>query len=109
VFISVGIAGRYFILKNKMYMQNIYFVMINVKKKIIRKKLIIVGGEKRKGVSKIKAKQITYEKVKSSNFNNEKIGIVVEIEDGETATEVLEKAKKFVQRQFGEIDKDFPF
>jgi len=54
------------------------------------------------------AKQITYERVKSCNFNNEKIGIVLEIETGETATDVLAKAKEFVKKQFGE-DKDFSF
>ena len=63
----------------------------------------------------MKAKQITYERVKSYNFNNEKIGIVMEVEDNEKAEEVLEKAKMFVQKQFGETimvevkDKDFEF
>jgi len=63
----------------------------------------------------MKAKQITYERVKSCNFNNEKIGIVLDIEDGEKAGEVLEKAKIFVKKQFGEVvmieakDDDIPF
>jgi len=63
----------------------------------------------------MRAKQITYERVKSCNFNNEKIGIVLEVEDNEKAEEVLEKAKIFVQKQFGETvvvevkDKDLPF
>jgi len=61
------------------------------------------------------AKQIIYERVKSCNFNNEKIGIVLDVEDGEKAEDVLEKAKIFVKKQFGEIvmvevrDKDIPF
>ena len=61
------------------------------------------------------AKQIIYERVKSCNFNNEKIGIVLDIEGGEKAEDVLEKAKIFVKKQFGEIvmvevkDKDIPF
>ena len=57
----------------------------------------------------MKAKQITYEKVKSCNFNNEKIGIVLEVEDGDRAEDVLEKAKLFVQKQFGEKNEDIPF
>ena len=61
----------------------------------------------------MKAKQVTYEKVKSANFNNEKIGIVMEVEDGEKAEDVLEKAKLFVKKQFGEMveisEKDIPF
>ena len=63
----------------------------------------------------MKAKQITYEKVKSCNFNNEKIGIVLEVEDGEKAEDVFKKAKMFVQKQFGENvmvevkDTDFDF
>lgn len=63
----------------------------------------------------MKAKQIIYERVKSYNFDNEKIGIVLEVEDEERAEDVLEKAKIFVQKQFGEKvmtevkDKDIPF
>jgi hypothetical protein len=63
----------------------------------------------------MKAKEIIYERVKSFNFNNEKIGIVIEIEEGERAEDVMEKAKIFVQKQFGEKimtevrDKDIPF
>ena len=54
------------------------------------------------------AKQIIYERVKSCNFNNEKVGIVLDIEDGE-------KAKIFVKKQFNETvmievkDTDIPF
>ena len=61
------------------------------------------------------AKQIIYERVKSCNFNNEKIGIVLDIEDGEKAIDVLEKAKIFVKKQFNETvmvevkDTDIPF
>ena len=57
----------------------------------------------------MKAKQITYEKVKSCNFNNEKIGIVIELEDFEKAEDVLKMAKEFVQKQFEEKEKLFPF
>jgi hypothetical protein len=63
----------------------------------------------------MKAKQITYGKVKSCNFNNEKIEIVLEVEEGEKAKNVLEKAKQFVNMKFGEIvtqevtDEDIPF
>ena len=63
----------------------------------------------------MRTKTITYERVKSCNFNNEKIGIVLEVEDDEKAEDVLEKAKQFVQKQFGEKvmtevkDKDFSF
>ena len=60
------------------------------------------------------AKQITYERVKSCNFNNEKIGIILEVEEGEKAERVLEKAKIFVNKQLGEItmipaNNDIPF
>ena len=59
------------------------------------------------------AKQIIYERVKSENFNNEKVGIAIEIENGEKAEDVLEKAKLFVKKQFGEmveiLEKDIPF
>jgi len=63
----------------------------------------------------MRAKEITYERVKSCNFNNEKIGIVLEVENNERAEDVLEKAKVFVQKQFGERvmvevkDDDIPF
>jgi len=63
----------------------------------------------------MKAKQIIYERVKSYNFNNEKIGVVLDVEDNEKAKDVLEKAKIFVKKQFGETvmvevkDKDLPF
>jgi len=63
----------------------------------------------------MKAKQIIYERVKSCNFNNEKIGIVLEVEENERAEDVLEKAQIFVKKHFGELvmvevkDKDIPF
>ena len=63
----------------------------------------------------MKAKQITYEKVKSYNFNNEKIGIVLEVEEDEKAEDVLNKAKMFVNKQLGEVvmvpirEEDIPF
>lgn len=63
----------------------------------------------------MKAKQITYEKVKSCNFNNEKIGIILEVEENEKAKDVFEKAKLFVNQQFGEVvmvparEEDIPF
>ena len=63
----------------------------------------------------MKAKQITYEKVKSCNFNNEKIGIILEVEENEKAEDVFEKAKLFVNKSFGEVvmvpvrEEDIPF
>jgi len=63
----------------------------------------------------LKAKQITYERVKSCNFNNEKIGIILEVEEGERAIEVLEQAKIFVKKEFDErvtkeiTEEDIPF
>jgi len=63
----------------------------------------------------MKVKQITYEKVKSCNFNNEKIGIVLEVEPNEKAEDVFKKAKMFVDKQFGEVvmvplrEEDIPF
>lgn len=63
----------------------------------------------------MKAKEITYGRVKSCNFNNEKIEIVMEVEEGEKADDVLEKAKQFVAKRFGESviqevkDYDIPF
>lgn len=45
----------------------------------------------------MKAKKIIYEKLFNlGNYTHEKIGIELEIEDGEKASEVLEKAKQFV-------------
>jgi len=57
----------------------------------------------------MKAKQITYEKVKSCNFNNEKIGIVLEVEEFEKAEDVMKEAKRFVNKQFGESKDNFQF
>ncbi len=50
----------------------------------------------------MKATEIIYERTVSRNFNNEKIGIVLQVEDGEKAGDVLRKAKLFVSEQFGE-------
>ena len=45
----------------------------------------------------MKAKKIIYEKlVNLGNYQHEKIGIEIEIEAGETASEVLAKARLFV-------------
>lgn len=56
------------------------------------------------------AKTITYERLKSTGYNHEKIGIVVEVQDGEKAADVLEKAKIFVKKQLDEIpEEDIPF
>jgi len=57
----------------------------------------------------MKAKQIIYEKVKSCNFNNEKIGIVLEVEEFEKAEDVMKEAKRFVNKQFGESEDNFRF
>jgi len=57
----------------------------------------------------MKAKQIIYEKVKSCNFNNEKIGIVLEVEEFEKAEDVMKEAKRFVNKQFGESKDNFQF
>lgn len=58
----------------------------------------------------MKAKEITYEKTVSKNFNNTKIGIVVEIQEGEKAEQVFKKAKKFVDEKFEDVvDEGIPF
>lgn len=45
----------------------------------------------------MKVKRIIYSRLVSlGNYENEKIEIELEVESGETASEVLEKAKKFV-------------
>ena len=50
----------------------------------------------------MKAKEIIYERVKSENFCNEKIGIVMQVEEYECAEDVMKTAKEFVAKQFGE-------
>ena len=45
----------------------------------------------------MKAKKIIYEKLFNlGNYTHEKIGIELEVQDGENASEVLERAKQFV-------------
>ena len=45
----------------------------------------------------MKAKKIIYEKLFNlGNYTHEKIGIELEVQDGEKASEVLERAKQFV-------------
>lgn len=51
----------------------------------------------------MKAKQITYERVKSVNFNNEKVGIVYELDEGENPEEIMKKAKDFIAKQLGDV------
>lgn len=61
----------------------------------------------------MKATEIIYERTVSKNFNNEKIGIVLQVEDGEKAEDVLRKAKLFVSEKLGEnlgvFLEDIPF
>lgn len=48
----------------------------------------------------MKAKRIYYEELRTTGqYNNRKVGIELEIEDGETAAQVAYKAKLFVQSQ----------
>lgn len=48
----------------------------------------------------MKAKEIIYERlVNTGNFSHEKYGIVVELENGETAQVAMDKAREFVDRQ----------
>jgi len=51
----------------------------------------------------MKTKQITYERVKSYNYDNTKVGVVIEIEEDEIPEFVMEKAKEFVAKQLGEF------
>ena len=50
----------------------------------------------------MKAKEIIYERVKSENFCNEKIGIVMQVDENESPEDVMKIAKEFVAKQFGE-------
>ena len=52
----------------------------------------------------MKPKSVTYAKLKNlGNYENERIEITLEVEDGEKAADVLEIAKVFVLKQFGEF------
>ena len=51
----------------------------------------------------MKAKEITYERVKSYDYNNEKVGVVLEVEENENTDDVFEEAKRMVAKQFGEL------
>lgn len=52
----------------------------------------------------MKARLIRYEKCFNlGNFQNEKVGIEIEVEEGEKAEDVLAKAKAFVERSNPEI------
>lgn len=54
----------------------------------------------------MKAKKIIYEKLFNlGNYQHEKIGIEIEIEEGEKAKDVLEKAKQFVNQLDPENEK----
>jgi molecular chaperone DnaK (HSP70) len=48
----------------------------------------------------MKAKQITYSRlISKGNYENEKIEICLEVEEGEKASDVYNAAKKFVERR----------
>lgn len=50
----------------------------------------------------MKATKITYARLKSlGDYQHEKIGIELDVEDGEKAKEVLEKARLFVNTELG--------
>lgn len=50
----------------------------------------------------MKAKKIYYKKLFAlGNFENEEIGVELEIEEGEKAGEVLKSAKEFIELHFG--------
>ena len=54
----------------------------------------------------MKAKVIRYERLKNTgNFSHQKLGIEIEVEPGEKAADVLEKAREFVDRGLGETGK----
>ena len=51
----------------------------------------------------MKVRTITYSRLKSlGNYENEKIEVTVEVAEDETPIEVLNEAKAFVKKQFGE-------
>jgi len=54
----------------------------------------------------MKAKEITYERVKSYDYNNVKVGIVINLEENDSPESVMEKAKEFVAKQLGEEVKE---
>ena len=54
----------------------------------------------------MKAKQIIYSRLKSEDYNNQTIGIVLDVEDYESAEEALQRAKDWVAKQLGEEVKE---
>ena len=54
----------------------------------------------------MRALTVTFEKlVTGGNYNNTKIGVTLEVSEGEKAQDVLNLAKQFVESQFGIGDK----
>jgi len=52
----------------------------------------------------MKAKSITVERTKSlPGFHNKKVGITIELEDGDVAEDAVKKAKIFVASELGEV------
>ena len=52
----------------------------------------------------MKLKNITYERLKSGpGFNNTKVGVTIDLEDGDDGKDGLEKAKVFVAMSLGEF------
>lgn len=50
----------------------------------------------------MRALTVTFEKlVTGGNYNNTKIGVTLEVSEGEKAQDVLNLAKQFVESQFG--------
>ena len=50
----------------------------------------------------MRALTVTFEKlVTGGNYNNTKIGVTLEVSEGEKAQDVLNLAKQFVENQFG--------
>ena len=47
-------------------------------------------------------KEIVYGRVKSCNFNNEKVEIVVEVKEDENVEKLIRDAKNFVAKQLGD-------
>ncbi|MDD3404939.1 MAG: hypothetical protein PHH23_01550 [Paludibacteraceae bacterium] len=53
----------------------------------------------------MKAKKVTYQRCFNlGNYQNEVIGIELEVEDGDKAQDVLDNARKFVEKQRNEDD-----
>lgn len=59
----------------------------------------------------MRLKEVGYEKTISKNFNNVKIGVVLEPECGDTGDDTLDKAREFVERKLKEEsdNNDLPF